>query len=180
MSNTANDCRDTVRMLAAEAFTQHALTERRPWVWKCARPQQWAYGFFLLIAPGAVIIYGDLGEAIFRMAAGSEADVLDWVLRCSSDPEYVLSKLQPREAWRQFYPGDAIAYATGLGNVDLVETLKEYDGYYGGVPAHVYYEACQERGLNDLPDCNGWTAGAHWIYHALSTFARLHKAQVEA
>lgn len=162
------------------AFGQHELTLRREWVWKCMRPKDWCYGFYVLIAPGAVIVYGDIGEAVYRMNASKEEEVLDWLKRAARDQHYLMSKIMNREAYRRFYPGDAVLYAekTPSNNddrdtfgEDVAAALRD-----GDLHMHRFYEIAHEHEIYDVPSCEDWAASAFWFACALKKFIELYEA----
>lgn len=164
-----------IRSQAATAFDKHVITEHRPWVWKCAQPGSWVYGFYVMVAPGAVVFYGDCGEAIFRMSNGPEASVFEWLKSTLREPQYYdyfLSKLENKSAFRKFYPGDALAWAKRVDDEDLIDTLHAYEGD-GGLQAHQFWAAANERHACDFPSCEKWSAGAHWVHQALAAFVKL-------
>lgn len=164
-----------VDSLSADAFKEHVVAERRQWVWKVSRPGTWAYGYYLLVAPGAVIIYGDIGEAVFRMNAGSEQEALDWIVRCARDRDYTMSKLQNRASFREFYPGDALRFADGKDHELFQQLADLHDD--GRLTAAAYYDAADEYGYSyEKPSCENWSAAAFWMAAALATFARFYKA----
>jgi hypothetical protein len=177
---------ECVRRQAPEAFAQHVLTVRRPWVWKVSRPDSWTYGFYVLMAPGALLVYGDLGEATFRMHAGHEREVFEWAMRCiPHDRSYVLSKISNREAFRQFYPGDAVAYAKECvkekptrKNREFLEDVQQADEH-GDLSSAAFYNAAHENEQYDVPSCEDWGARAIWMHLALETFVRLTPAMPE-
>lgn len=191
-AETFKDSTDYVNRSAPERFKNHVLIERRQWVWKVARADgRWQYGFYLLVAPGAVVVYGDIGEAVFRIYAVDEQAALDWVLRCSKDLHYTISKLANLEAYRRFYPGDALAYAekceneskdqeTGHANAcDFCDDVRrEIDG--GDLSGQTFWTLAHDHGFHDVPACVDWAPSAFWFAHALQTFARLKQAEIDA
>lgn len=168
-----------VERQAVDAFARHVLTVKRPWLWKVSRPDSWVYGFFVVMAPGALIMYGDLGEAVFRMHAGSEKDVFEWTMRCTKDRYYVLSKIANREAFKKFYSGDAVEYAKSC--LDESKSQKDRDFYVevqqrdadGDLSRDEFYRIAAEHEQYDVPGFEEWSAGAIWLHAALETFVRL-------
>lgn len=175
-SGTAKDAKDTNAYLWPKAFERHVLTERRPWCWKVSRPGTWSYGFYVLVAPGAVVIYGDLGEAVFRMNAGDEQEALDWAVRCSPDQHYALSKLSPRDAYRAWFEGDAVAWLKTLPETD--DTRHELLALAeDGLTPGEFYRAVNCSNHRDSPSCEDWSSAALWLSQALALFGRLVKAK---
>jgi len=100
----------TIDELAKEAFKDHVLREEGEGRWFCGRPGTGMYHFRLIVAPGCVLLYGDIGEAVFLCA---EPDALNWLLASAGGGrDYILGKSrqavrdkdrwgwQPQDMWR--------------------------------------------------------------------------------
>jgi hypothetical protein len=88
------------RRQADEAFQHHVITKTGDERWRCGRPDTSIYAFTVVTAPGVVILYGDIGEMIFRHGA---ADTIAWLKGAGHD--YLLSKMRPYRK-EGFYVGD--------------------------------------------------------------------------
>lgn len=194
MATTSADTARSIAHQAAKAFAGHALTQEGPH-WRCGRPGDSSYSFRLYAPPGAVIVWGDLGECVLRHA---DSDSPGWLVRAAGRdeyPDYCLGKIEALDGEkREFYVGDAKAYirerlrdARGEnGDVDTQERdrwkavardfgtgLDDFDSERAA-----WRTACIENGVDDPPDCYGWSSSALWIWHALVTFVRLHQLPV--
>lgn len=185
--------RATVSELAVEAFGAHALTEVRPWLWVCRRPNTWMYGFYVAVLPGCVVVMGDVGDGIFRMSEGSEAAVVGWLRGAVGSWDYLLGKLTQRQ--ETFYPGDVLAYlrqradeargddpggAGGRRHERLRDWLNDVEQYArgGDLHAHSWAELVNQHGgdTDDYGVGTGHAASAFWLAEALAAFVRLLEA----
>jgi hypothetical protein len=82
-----------VLTLSREVFTHHVLTTEGLHRWRCGRPGDSMYSFRVIALPGVVIIYGDLGERIYRHAGHNS---LEWLRGAVQSPEYLLGKASPQ------------------------------------------------------------------------------------
>jgi hypothetical protein len=96
----------TVREIAAKSFTGHVVTELGPNEWRCGKPGTGNYEFSVIARPTVLIIYGDLGEGVFRMW---DSDVIGWLRSAVRSPHYLAEKLRTKQ--EAFYPDDALALA---------------------------------------------------------------------
>lgn len=125
---TEQQTRDTVRRLAADSFTEHAITlladapyaangqsntpkTSRVSLWRVAKPGTGIYGFNVLITRGTVTVYGDLGEYVLRMSAD---DPVEWLRGAVGSSGYLFEKVQAadrsRGDFKTWYLGDAKAW----------------------------------------------------------------------
>lgn len=192
MPDTVAATRKQVAELAQDAFKDHVLTKVTDERWRCARPNSWTYGFFVIICPGAVIVYGDIQDGIFRWAG--DLNNMDWLRDAVKDREYLLSKLQHRR--QCFYVGDALAWAEERRREfdrddlaidsadahpidDLIQTIQGL-AEKGELYEHNFARAVVEAGL----ESEGCSAATHddpqnfWLVHALKRFVELHDRKV--
>jgi hypothetical protein len=156
--------------LAGSAFERHELAEVGPQEWHCGRPKSGTYCFRVILRPGMVVIYGDVGEGIFR--GGEAGDTLAWLRDAVDSPSYLLGKLRP--AQREFYAGDTLSYAAELaaeearGYPELWEEAKRLHRH-GELTQHTWGEAVR----NHTNDSDAYGAGmghagsAMWLAEAL-------------
>ena len=83
---------DRIAALAAGRFDEHVVTMEGLGRWRCGRPDSNLYSFRVIAAPGAVIVYGDLGKRVYRHA---NHDSLEWLRQAVRDPDYLLGKASP-------------------------------------------------------------------------------------
>src|SRR6267378_1809817 len=88
---TEEKTRKDVARWAVDAFNYHSLTQVSEERWRVQTPGTWSSGFFVILAPGVIIVYGDIGEGIF---CHSDHDSLAWLRRAVQSPDYLLSKLK--------------------------------------------------------------------------------------
>jgi hypothetical protein len=115
MSDTLAVTRTQIKEMAIDALSRHQVTVVAPApsaLYKCARPGSWCYGFFVGFPPGAVIFYGDLGEATLRPHA---ADSLAWLRGSTGSEGYLIEKIKPQPT-QEFYRSDAHAWLDELAN----------------------------------------------------------------
>jgi hypothetical protein len=80
----------TVDVLADEAFVDHVVREEGEGRWFCGRPGTGMYHFRVITAPRCVMLYGDIGEAIFICP---ESDGFEWLLTSiNGGRDYILGK----------------------------------------------------------------------------------------
>lgn len=115
MAETYKQAQETIAAVAADSFAAHQITVTKKGDYLCRRPGTGVYHFFVILRPGAVIVYGDIGDGIFLF---SDADALKWLRGAVRSPGYLLEKLVTKTT--DFYPGDAIEFAE--------EHAKEYEG----------------------------------------------------
>lgn len=191
MATTSADTARSIAHQAATAFAGHVLTQDGPH-WRCGRPDSSIYAFRLYAPPGAVIVWGDLGECVLRHA---DSDSLGWLVRAAGRdeyPDYCLGKIEALDGEkREFYVGDAKAYIRErMRDAVADRDTKERDRWkdvardFGtglddcDSERAAWRTACSENGVDDPPDCHGWSSSALWIWHALVTFVRLHQLPV--
>lgn len=107
MNDTFSGMCVTLRRSAEFDFAKHVLTERGPGEWHCAAPGTGIGSFNIIVRPGVVLIWGDIGEGVYR--GGEAGDMLGWLRGAVRSPDYLTEKLRTKK--REFYPGDALAYA---------------------------------------------------------------------
>lgn len=145
---TLNQTQSDITRLAADAFETHVLTKESDERWKCRRADgSWMHGFFVLVVPGALIVYGDTGDGIFRHSGNG----LPWLRGAVKSPSYLLSKLQNRK--KKFYPGDAIAWAAESVREETFDRANQLLAdatrlaKYGELHTHTWCELISEYGL---------------------------------
>lgn len=105
--NTLAKCRQQIAKAAEDAFKNHQVVLEAEGRWLCKKPGTSIYSFRVVALPGAIVIYGDIGEAILRP---SDRDVVGWLRGSVGSPDYVLGKMYPTPM-STFYPGDALTWA---------------------------------------------------------------------
>lgn len=198
-NETYAEARATVLRLADEAFARHEITVEGAGRWLCRQPGEkgpW-YWFRIIAAPGAVLMVGDVGTAVFECG---DRDALRTFLR--ADRGYLLTKMTAlsrcsgsREA---FYPGDALAWANEQARADSeADGFEDAEGEDFGDDAHAPAWVATARALaahgelnehewDRLVDEAGLDVDAHsvgrnhsrgalWAVEAFRCFARLYR-----
>lgn len=127
--------RDQIKKFAAEAFENHIITRESEIMWLCKRPGTIVYHFRVLTPPGAVLIYGDIGDLFLRQYHRS----LPWIRGSATNPDspdYVLGKVPLRFVEKEFLPEEAreyleVEFPTGdYYPEDQVKEIKEEYKWY--------------------------------------------------
>lgn len=166
-----------IRGFAEKDFAQHVLTETGPNEWRCGRPNSGFYSFRVIVRPGCVIVYGDIGEGIFR--GGEAGDMLGWLRGATGKGGYPLTYLMEkvRPARKAFYAGDALEYARDAasdGSRGWKELYREARCRYTCLEfhEHAWSELLQEH----APESDAWSVAFHpsgeviWLCEALRWF----------
>lgn len=163
----------TIEALAAESFTKHVATPRGPGEWRFGAPGTNMYCSRVILRPGAVIVYGDIGEWILRI---SDSEPLAWLRGSVRSKDYLLGKIKAGELTR-FYAPDALAWLDETCADDEDErsrrakvkgNLNEYR--YDELVLHEWAMACHEADYDDPPYHEYPTEGALWLHAMLRAF----------
>lgn len=193
-NQTSKDHKVLIAELAAQSFANHVLTWEPGGYWRCGRANSIVYSFQIFFAPGAVMVWGDMGE--FTLCH-YDKDSLGWLLLAAKDdgyPDYFLGKLQAMKgAKEEFSYGDAMAHLdhdekecgirenfSGVERVLRVRAaMEEVETEQAEAQSHAWWEAWGENGDSDPPGCLGWSSGALWLWEMALCFRRLHAAILE-
>ena len=193
-TGTYADTHATIHRLALESFAEHELREVSPQRWRCSRPGTGVYGFWVLVADGVVIVYGDIGEGIFRMSEPA-ASVIPWLRGAVQSTDYLLEKLRAgdfEQGKEQFYPDDAVAWAhwNAEEHTEQDRYAKRALDFYndvklsaenGDLHSDEFLRLASEAGLDDMYHVGrAPSASALWLVEALTTFIRLIDAKESA
>jgi hypothetical protein len=156
---------------AAEAFKDHEVTRR--WSvngdasYRCGKPGTSIYAFNVVTLPGAVVFYGDLGEAILRP---SDRDVLPWLRGAVNSADYLISKVKPAPE-QTFYVRDAIAWIEDQAEELVTSTRMRLLEAVGDGDRESFARELSEVGLLDhrVPG-DGHSADMLWLVEALRWF----------
>ncbi len=133
----------------------------------------------MVVIPGAIVIYGDIGEAIINQ--GPRYD-LNWLLQVPSR-SYLLEKISSFQR-DTYYPGEFHHYINEMvveyaedsladGDFNDRRADAERSSYDEDSFRHYMYQT----GDTDLTDrVYGYSMGAHFIAEAIECFIRLFKA----
>lgn len=191
-------CRELVKELAEKDFANHVITKVADERWLCRNPGSSSYWFFVIVVPGTVIIYGDVGECILQMYERSTLATLAWIRGSCDSWDYVLGKMHRPP--KTFFPGDAIAYLEDMVKNEEEENAEDDNGEpveladrkpaasrpileeaidlakCGELNQHTWGGICGENNFEGevygVPE--KWDSDCYWSIHALRTFIRLH------
>jgi hypothetical protein len=170
---TAAETRKQISKMARDAFKDHIITREADNLWLCHRPGTGMYAFRLAALPGALVFYGDIGEAILRP---SDRDVLPWLRGAARSFDYVIEKVHPRPE-QTFYSGDAIEWARSECLVSVEEEARR-QANWGELDQRRWAEIINEHGA-DSEFCTigiGASAAMCWMVEALRWFVE-HEAK---
>ncbi len=110
IEETSKVVREQIAGFARDSFKNHVceLVAGEPVpVFKCSEPGTWHCGFFVAFPPGAIVFYGDIGEAsVFEpRCGGGVAGRIAWLRGAVGSPSYLLEKRQGAVV-EDFYAGD--------------------------------------------------------------------------
>lgn len=177
--DSAKAVQRSVAILASDAHMNFEVKSDGESQWRCHEPGRRRHSFCLLTRPGVIVMWGDIGEYVWRVPS---SDALGWCLaqgRAEGDhPDYFLSKLSAaRGPTKTFYSGDALSYAEERiadGDERWKEVRSAFVTLRKEYPEETSWAmACRAQGIADPPSCAGWTSTALWSWYAIRTFARL-------
>lgn len=181
------DERTRIRAAAEAAFADHAIEQRRPGVWRCAKPGTWHMGFHVAELPGAIAIWGDIGSMLVD-PAGAGYDV-EWLRGSIRSMDYVLSKAT-RVHQTRFEPVRFEAHLRELVAEPVATPPRPCRcGEKGGIAAcaawliaqtdfeeeffRPYVEECHHGDSEIYHSMNDWEVDDLWSFEALRCFVRL-------
>lgn len=160
------------------------------WYYTCRSTKNGFYWFNVVVAPGVILLYGDVGELLLRVApGGGPRAMLRWLRDSTRDPielDYLLGKC-PRPEW-EFGEGELRRYlkteAEESLTADQLRGLREWctDHVHDHEPitqatwAEAWYRATD--GDCEALDCNDWSSSMLCQYLALYHFVRLLPQEV--
>jgi hypothetical protein len=133
--------------------------------------------FRLLLAPGVVVVYGDIGDGIFYTGG----DSLQWILNLrDEDSGYALRKMKrPQYEFSAEYfircmdmlrEDDPELYIV-IDKEWRKRTEDVYEGLFPSIWAEIWSETC---GGIDVPDVMDYDSECYWLFNALITFKRCY------
>jgi hypothetical protein len=176
------DLRARIKFFADKAFTNHVLLKEGDGRWYCGKPGTCIYSFRVIVAPRAVIVYGDIGEVILLP---NDNDALAWLRGSVSgnagDVDYALGKSPWDLRTRQFLPAEVEAYiAECEANEDeqaLGKKLRQGWELADQESPEAWAETCHEAGMDEWPNCDDWGNSMLWCYCGLQKFLQLLAAE---
>lgn len=108
--------KEQLEEIRARWFKEHVatLTQHAPHiaelVWK--KPQSSTYAVFYVLYGGALMVHGDIGEAVYRWGGTSERLSFEWIAKC--DLSYFHGKLCASERGRDYFRFDYRQFTANL------------------------------------------------------------------
>jgi len=185
--NIYREIAEQINSLAKRAFERHTLTRVNGDLYRCARPDEWCYGFYLQRLPHGWCITGDIGDAII-IRCNTEG----WLRGAAKSPEYLFEKMV--NVPKRMYYGDVIERIEeieewcGQGYVDVdTDTLRSevesaYTEYGDG---NSVFSAVVEIAFMDATDdfeavpSEKPTERCLWLLEAIKCFVRLYEETYE-
>ena len=91
---------EQMRQTAAEAFADHVIRPISETTWICRKPGTGVYHFYVTIHHGWMIVYGDIGDVMFKVYG--DEDCFRWIRSAARSPGYFLEKLAPTMPRRRY------------------------------------------------------------------------------
>jgi len=181
--NTCDETRDDVRLSALDDFRNHELSQLPCGDWRCGRRHSCISSFRVILRPGFVFVYGDVGDWILQH---SDADSLAWLRGAVGSPDYLLGKVRAgKEDW--FYEGDVVSFLEDQIKQDIAGAAEILDGVReaidcGTFDRNAWYELLAERDWEREDACvgTGPAPSMFWLVEALKWFVTAHDAQQAA
>lgn len=164
---------EQIERLSQAEFKLHALGPmdggNDVFMWRCGRPGRGLYHFRVIVWPGHVAVYGDVGQLTLSI---SDKNPLPWLQKAVGSPEYLLSKSV--HAYERFERDAAVRFAKSVYDE---KTFGKIAGLGDDLNEFTWHEAA---GFDQsLPTFA--TSDALWSYFALKWFVeRLAKGSPEA
>lgn len=169
MHDSKQAAQDEISNLAASAFAGHFLESRGENEWRCSKPGTGIYAFNVIVRPGLVVFFGDVGDWILRH---SDQDSLGWLRGAVKSPDYLLEKV--KNSKEHFYAADALAWLKEQEEPVLLEQLNTQH-IHGELSPHSWGEALIEAGF-DSDCCSIGVDHApqmFWLVESLKKFVSL-------
>ena len=166
--DTYEDVRTTIALLAAKDFANHSIIKRGTFEYRCGDPDSSINHFNVILRPGKIIFYGDVGDFIL---SHSDKDSLGWLSRASR--EYLIGKIVAGKNER-FYKDNALNYLESsiADGCSVAIKVKEELRYNDFLNSHEWAKAWFEHGDSDYPKMEYPCERALWLFEALSWFIK--------
>jgi predicted secreted protein len=160
---------------ADEEFKDHVLVKEGEGRWFCGKPGTGIYSFRVLTAPGALIVYGDIYDAVLKP---SDRDALAWLRGSMGSLDYVLEKVTAcADKRREFLRGEALRELAEMEQehperAARIRAAWEHNRDWQG-EERAWIDALSAEGMDveGIPDDHD--SQLLWQYHGLRHFCRL-------
>lgn len=145
------------------------MTEIRPCLWRCGRPDTGMCSFWVAEMPGCIVQWGDIGGITIAAWGGYD---LAWLEKAIDSIDYVFEKSTAKRtrfvasAFAEYIRSNEINFEKEVGRpLDEDPTWEDYDEY-----VHASYDS-------EVFECShDYETDAFWAYAALKKFCELRKA----
>ena len=179
MADTYAETVALVAELSKKSFADHKLTLEGPNEWRCGKPFTVIYSFRVLLRPGAVVVWGDLGEWILRHG---DNDSLGWLRDAVHSSDYLLEKVQAsKRPVEEFYAADALALLKNVSEIEdnhgpvvaqkVVEELEGEDAF--SLTFEGWNRAWFDAGADEWNRVEYPSASSLWLVELLRKFVAL-------
>ena len=167
-------------------FDSHVIEKVGPTTWLCHKNESMISSFYVTTQPGAIIMWGDMGETIFTIYGKQNA--IHWGRRNfrRTDTYYPFTKLSLQLRERVFSTEDATDYlkerveeaktSSVLDAEDLARAekmLKKWEIDSGNEPHEdqdAWWLLWHEFDDPDAPDMTDWPQRTYWTFFCLCWF----------
>lgn len=146
--------------------------------WMCKRPGSWTYGFNVVVWPGAIVIQGDVGEAMFSCREPTVQDALAWLRGAVDSRDYLLGKLMAGSRDRVLiwpFVENELADMSAEDAARFREAWAELDAPDGRDYGRLMYELFGDT----EGGCTDFGFRALWLAACLKRFMVLHDETVK-
>lgn len=171
------------RVRANKTFDRHEITRERFGVWYCGAKDTGNMSFRVVVAPGMLMLYGDIGEIIFLPYA---KNTLAWAVG-SFQPEYPyypMTKLSHHMREKEFQSDEVEGWLLEKVRenrksrdnkwtkhyIDLVRRWRESDRDGLHQAERSWHELCYTSNLDDPPTFTDYPTGIYLCFQAMCWF----------
>lgn len=183
--------RADIERFAVESFANHRIEQwcgpndsnpKTPHVFRCSSPGTNSYSFTVVLSPGTICVWGDLGEWILRH---SDHDSYSWLTGAVNSPQYMISKIRAGEG-NVFNPDEAIRMLNSWKEDEkscpypdwVMREVCNYLEDMDGMSEDIWHLAWREAGADEVNPCLFPSCGALWLIQAMKCFIRLYPLHV--
>jgi hypothetical protein len=184
MSRTYDRCIKQIQQ--DQYFDKHVIEKRGPTTWFCHKNEGSISSFYITCQPGAIIMWGDLGEVIYTIYGRQNG--IHWGKRNfrRTDTYYPFTKLSLQMRDKVFSTEDATDFlkeryeecktSTVHDEQDterakkMLEKWKEVSGNESHEDEGEWWKLHYEFDDPDAPDMRDWTTRTYWTFFCLCWF----------
>lgn len=176
---TLKERQNLFKQLGKESLANHVLKLESESdsikMWFCGKPNSGSYHFRVISAPGAIILYGDVGDKIIMAA---ERDMIPWLKGAVNSPSYLISKISGHNDNKNvFLVGEAEKF---LEEEPEIKAKLEDELHYGLLDdGHHFCREAFEAGADPESFSSLWDydSDIYWTVECLKKFVELLNEQ---